>query len=102
MKATKKKATKFGTPTDYYTYREANGDVSYRTVRCANPKGFYQERPDSNGGWIKNMAGVAPTIYHLPDVLAAAKAGETIYVAEGEKDVDTLIRECARRGRYLV
>lgn len=81
--------TKRGTPTKYYEYQLENGDVSYRSVRL-EPKGFYQQRPDGNGGWIMGMAGVTPTIYHLPEVLAAAKAGEIIYVAEGEKDVDAL------------
>lgn len=88
---TKKPTKQWGTPTDYYHYQKPDGKIIYRTVRCANPKGFYQQRPDSHGGWITGIKGfVTPTIYHLPEVLAAAKAGEIIWVAEGEKDVDAL------------
>ena len=89
-KATKKKPTKWGTPTDYYDYTDADGKTLYQAVRTANPKGFYQQRPDGNGGWLRNMDGITTTIYHLSEVLAAAKAGEIIFVAEGEKDVDAL------------
>ena len=86
---TPKKKRTFGTPVDTYDYQDANGNIIYQSVRT-DPKGFYQRRPDGNGRWINGMTGVTSTIYHLPEVLAAAKAGEIIYVAEGEKDVDSL------------
>jgi 5S rRNA maturation endonuclease (ribonuclease M5) len=89
-KATKKKKA-FGTNAATYNYCDASGNIVYRVVRTANPKGFYQQRPDGVGGWIGNLAGTPPTIYHLPEVLMAAKAGEVIFIAEGEKDVDALV-----------
>jgi hypothetical protein len=79
----------FGTPVAFYDYQKADGTIYYQAVRT-DPKGFYQRRPDGVGGWLTNMAGVTPIIYHLPEVLEAAKAGEILYVAEGEKDVDSL------------
>ena len=87
-KTPKNKRT-IGIPVATYDYQDADGNIIYQSVR-KDPKGFYQQQPDGNGGWIKSMVGVTPTIYHLPEVLAAANAGEIIYVAEGEKDVDSL------------
>ena len=52
------------------------------------PKGFFQRRPDSDGGWIHNLDGVDPLPYRLPDLVTS---GERIIVCEGEKDVDTLL-----------
>jgi 5S rRNA maturation endonuclease (ribonuclease M5) len=92
-KTAKAKPTKkWGTLTNYYPYTDADDEIIYRSVRLADPKGFYQERPDGTGGWVRNMNGITPTIYHLSSVLAAAKAGKMIHIAEGEKDVDALIK----------
>ena len=60
---------------DYGTYQV----VSYE------PKTFRQRRPDGLGGWIWDLKGVTPRLYHQ-DSLAA----ETAMVCEGEKDVDRL------------
>jgi hypothetical protein len=50
-----------------YDYRELAGMVRYQTVRL-EPKGFYQRRPDGRGGWINNLDGVEPLLYHLPEL----------------------------------
>jgi putative DNA primase/helicase len=54
------------------------------------PKGFRQRRPDGRGGWIWNLQDTRRVPYLLPDLVKAVAAGETIYVPEGEKDVDNL------------
>lgn len=74
-----------------YDYHTATGTVGYQVVRL-DPKTFRQRRPDGNGGWIWNMHGVPRVLYHLPDVIAAIKTGAAIWIAEGEKDADALIR----------
>lgn len=51
----------------------------------AEPKGFFQRRPDGNGGWI-NEKGQRPVLYRLPEVLEAP----IVFVVEGEKDVERL------------
>lgn len=75
--------------TKTYDYTDTEGRLLYQVVRYF-PKAFKQRRPDSNGGWIWDLKGITPTLYHLPEVLAAIK-DKTIYIVEGEKDVDTLV-----------
>jgi hypothetical protein len=61
----------------------------YQVVRF-EPKAFFQRRPDGKGGWIWNLQGVEPVLYHLPRVAGAISAGQTVYICEGEKDADNL------------
>jgi 5S rRNA maturation endonuclease (ribonuclease M5) len=70
-----------------YDYTDESGRLLFQVVR-ADPKGFRQRRPDGRGGWIWNLRGVRRVLYRLPAVLEAVKAGTTIYVVEGEKDVE--------------
>ncbi len=58
----------------------------FRSVLIWKPKGFRFRRPDGKGGWIWNLEGVVKILYRLPEVLNS----ESVYVAEGEKDVETL------------
>jgi hypothetical protein len=77
-----------------YDYRDETGALVFQTVRF-EPKGFSQRRPDpdAKGGWAWSVRGVRQVPYRLAEVLRAARAGETIYVVEGEKDADALARE---------
>lgn len=74
-----------------YPYVDEHGNVVYEVVRF-DPKDFRQRRPDGRGGWEWKVAGTRRVLYRLPKVLAAVAAGDTVYVAEGEKDVATLER----------
>jgi hypothetical protein len=69
-----------------YDYTDEAGTLLYQAVRYV-PKGFQQRRPNGHGGWIYKLGDTRRVLYRLPAVLAAAKAGQTIYVVEGEKDV---------------
>ncbi len=71
-----------------YDYRDADGTLHYQVVRYPE-KGFSQQRPDGKGGLIYNLDGVARLLYRLPELLAAPPE-ETVYLVEGEKDVETL------------
>lgn len=75
---------------DTWDYHDAAGNVIYQVVRFEKngEKHYYQRLPDGR----KGLHGVERTIYHLPDVLRAAAAGEAIYVVEGEKCADVLRR----------
>lgn len=75
-----------------YSYTDENGTLLYQVVRYV-PKAFRQRRPDGNGGWLWNMEGVRRVLYRLPIVLDAVKCGATIWIAEGEKDADTLVNQ---------
>lgn len=57
----------------------------FQAVRT-EPKGFYQRRPDGNGGFISNLDGVKLTLYHADRLTDA----QYVYIVEGEKDVETL------------
>ena len=78
-------------PVATYDYVDEIGHLLSQVVRMA-PKGFWQRRPDSNGGWVKNLGNTRRVLYRLPEVLAAvASTGRTVYVTEGEKDVEALV-----------
>ena len=68
-----------------YNYTDEVGQRLYQVVRYA-PKDFRQRRPDGRGGWIYNLAGVRRVVYLLPDL----RGHHTVFVVEGEKDVDRL------------
>jgi putative DNA primase/helicase len=68
-----------------YDYKDADGTLLYQSVRYV-PKDFRQRRPDGKGGWEWNMRNIRRVPYRLPEL----KGQHTIYIVEGEKDVDTL------------
>lgn len=74
-----------------YKYETAAGELAY-LVRRIEPgydgerKTFRQYRPDGTAG----VKGIPRVLYRLPEVLAEARAGGSILVVEGEKDVDNL------------
>ncbi len=73
-----------------YDYGDENGKLIHQKVRYPNKK-FLHRRPDGSGGWIYNMKDVQRVPYNLPIVIATIKAGQSVYIVEGEKDADNLI-----------
>jgi putative DNA primase/helicase len=75
-----------------YGYRDETGALRYQVLRYEpkdEPKTFRQRRPNgTDGGFIWNTNGVTPLPYRLPDLLA--DRGATVFIVEGEKDVDNL------------
>jgi 5S rRNA maturation endonuclease (ribonuclease M5)/KaiC/GvpD/RAD55 family RecA-like ATPase len=78
-----------------YPYTDAEGNLLYEVVRFV-PKGFAQRRREG-AKWIWNLHGVARVLYRLPAVLDAIAAGASVWVTEGEKDAEAIVRagECA-------
>ena len=79
-----------------YDYRDESDNLLYQAVRLWAPpptnKTFLQRRPDGKGGWIWKVAGeVRLVVFRLRELLAALPT-ETVFIAEGEKDVLTLER----------
>jgi 5S rRNA maturation endonuclease (ribonuclease M5) len=72
-------------PVAVYDYKDAAGNLLARKTRWAN-KGFGWSRPDGKGGWIKGRGDTPKTLYNL----SIASGFDTVYIVEGEKDVDTL------------
>jgi hypothetical protein len=73
-----------------YAYTGEDGTVLFEVLRYV-PKGFRQRRSDGAGAWIWNTRGLPSVVYRLPEVRRAIEEGQTVYVAEGEKDVDRLV-----------
>jgi putative DNA primase/helicase len=72
-----------------YPYQDAEGNLLFEVVRYLKPDGqkdFRQCRPDGQGGVIWGLGDTERVPYRLPKVIKA----ETVYLAEGEKDVHTL------------
>ena len=86
--------TPAGPASHVYPYRDAQGNVVYEVLRIpqGRSKTFRQRRPDPNadGRYVWNLEGVERVLYRLPQVLAAVRDGQRIYVVEGEKDADNL------------
>jgi hypothetical protein len=72
-----------------YDYLDEDGEFLFQVVRYAS-KAFKQRRPDGSAGWLWNLKGVPRVLYRLPEALEAVADGRTIFVAEGEKDVEAL------------
>lgn len=70
-----------------YDYTDENGKLLCQKQRRAD-KSFIWRRPDGCGGWKYDRKGVKPTLYNV----AEAVKSNSVYLVEGEKDVDTLKR----------
>jgi hypothetical protein len=78
------------TPERVYDYVDEHGETVFQV--CRRPgKQFRQRRPDGTGGWIWNVEGVTRVPFHLPEVLDAVRTNRTVYVVEGEKDVESVL-----------
>lgn len=93
----KKKSGSHGKWVCDYIYHDADGNVLYkasRFVQDGGKKSFQIKHRDGSapGGWVYGLkdAGLPRVIYHLPDVIRAAKAHGVVVIAEGEKDVDNI------------
>jgi hypothetical protein len=80
-----------------YTYTDEHGEILYKVERYEpgfdGARKSFAQRPASGKTGKGAMDGVRLVLYGLPDVLKAAANHETIWIAEGEKDVDRLILE---------
>jgi len=85
--------------TDSYNYTSPTSVLFFQVLRGRDAQGkktFRQRRPDRENpdGWtwsLKDLPSEQREIpYLLPELLAAKKAGKTIWVVEGEKDVEAL------------
>lgn len=80
---------------DRYEYRDAQGNVAYESVRYEEPgkeKTFKQRVPDGNGNYQWSTKGTTKYPFRLPELLAAS-LDEWVFIPEGEKDVNNLVKE---------
>lgn len=87
-------------PVAEYIYTDADGTPVLKVTRYVTLDGdgtvtgktFRQSTPSPSGtGWVPRIGDLEPPLYHLPEVLAAVRDGQRIWVVEGEKDADTLV-----------
>jgi hypothetical protein len=75
-----------------YTYELVNGSPWIIKDRYA-PKGFMQRLPGTEPGDRSGLKGREPILYRMPQLYRAMQAGyPTIYVVDGEKDVESIER----------
>ena len=74
-----------------YQYRDPAGELRYEVLRYGPTKEFRQRRPAAGGGWTWNLQGVGRLPFRLPELLAAPLA-QPVWIPEGEKDVELLVR----------
>lgn len=89
--------TPAGPASHCYDYTDEEGNLLYQVLRIPpqepdGSKTFRQRHrdPSKKGGWAWSMAGVRRVLYRLPEVIQAISEGRTIYLVEGEKDVESL------------
>lgn len=79
-----------------YRYLDETGTLLFEKLRyvdaATGKKEFRQRKPDGNGGWEYKLGDTPRVLYNLPQVLKAKETGTPIWVVEGEKDVDTLVK----------
>ncbi len=76
-------------PAPTYTYTDVDGKPLFGVIRTKDKK-FPQCRPDGKGGWWYGLDGIKPVLYRLPEIIKAVETGETVFIPEGEKDVNNL------------
>lgn len=72
-----------------YDYVDEQGALLYQVCRY-DPKDFRQRKPDGEGNWIERVGDVRRVLYRLPQLIEAIAEERTIYLVEGEKDVNAL------------
>lgn len=77
-----------------YPYRDETGKELFQAVRLWAPppknKDFRQRRRDGKK-WAWSLGNVRRVLYRLPELLAA-DPGAIVYVCEGEKDVENMVK----------
>ncbi|MFM9850021.1 MAG: AAA family ATPase [Hyphomicrobiaceae bacterium] len=74
-----------------YDYVDEGGQLVFQVVRYA-PKEFRQRRPNAKGGWTNNVQGILQVPYRLPELAEAISKNQPVFVVEGEKDCDSLVK----------
>jgi len=81
-------ADRHGREVAWYDYMDEGGALLFQVVRF-EPKNFRQRRP-AGDGWSWSVKGVRPVPYRLPQLIEAIASERTVFITEGEKDVETL------------
>lgn len=86
--------TPAGSASHIYPYHDEEGTLLYEVLRVpldTGGKKFIQRRPGPGGKHLWRLDTTRRVPYRLPQVLEAIREGRTVHIAEGEKDVHTLL-----------
>jgi 5S rRNA maturation endonuclease (ribonuclease M5) len=75
-------------PESVFSYQDEQGNELFQALRFPGKR--FRQRHMVAYEWVWNLDGVRRVLFHLPEVIEAKYGGVTIYVCEGEKDVETL------------
>lgn len=80
-----------------YDYRDENGKLLFQKQRFVDQWGkktFRQRRPDpaNNGKYLYTLDDTPKVLYRLPEVIEAKRTGDMIWLVEGEKDADNMVK----------
>ena len=81
-------AVNYAEPEAVYEYTDEEGVVLFQALRFPGKK--FRQRHEGEEGWVWNLDGVRRVPYLLPQLIQGVKEGQTIYLCEGEKDVENL------------
>jgi 5S rRNA maturation endonuclease (ribonuclease M5) len=83
-------AVNFADPEHVYDYVDEEGALLFQALRFPGKK-FRQRHTDPETQEVVwNLDGVRRVLYRLPEVIQAVSEGKTVYICEGEKDVEAL------------
>lgn len=79
-----------------YCYNDETNVTLFKKIRLepgadGRTKSFHCERI-VNGQIVKNLEGCRKVLYRLPELLAGISRGTTIFLVEGEKDVENMLK----------
>ena len=80
-----------------YDYRDENGKLLFQKQRFVDQWGkktFRQRRPDPahSGKYLYTLDDTPKVLYRLPEVIEARRTGDLIWLVEGEKDADNMVK----------
>jgi 5S rRNA maturation endonuclease (ribonuclease M5) len=85
-----------GDPISTWNYVDENGRLLFQVQKfrpVGGKKVFKQRHKDPDTGqWVWKMTDVRRVLYRLPEVIKGVAEGKTIFIVEGEKDVDAMRR----------
>src|SRR4051794_17247580 len=82
-------STAFGQPEAIYLYRAEDDTRLFEVLRFPGKKWRTRQPDGKGGGWLWSRRGIKPTLYRLPELLAAPP-DQPAFLVEGEKDADRL------------
>jgi hypothetical protein len=76
----------------HYVYTDEDGAPLFRVTRTPDKRFFQSHFDYATDTWERGRGDTPSVPYRLPAIQRALDAGDPVYIAEGEKDVEALVR----------